>query len=348
MVDKNPIWSLKYKPKRLEDICGRDQIVSQLKDFISNKNFPHLLITGNEGVGKTSISKCFAKAFLGEFYDSNFKLLYADIPVSSEEKSQAGISATFSKSVIGSRAGRKRYIHPFLDIKVKPFVQIRVLGEIPFKILIVKNFEALGQFQQGFRRLMETYGTNCRMIIITTRVSSIIDPIVSRCQLMFISQIEFTNFKKLILNIADEEGITINEPAIEILYKYTEGQINKAINIVQLASMNTTSINSEILHDVIDQFRERGINELLNFIYKGDFVKCREHIRSIRRTSNYSAREIYKKILDEVLLAPLGKKVKIQFIIHIADADFRGIDGSDDDIQLSNLISKLCLLSNKL
>jgi len=348
MADKNPIWSLNYKPKRLDDICGRDQVVSQLKDFVRNINFPHLLITGNEGVGKTTIAKCFAKAFLGEFYDSNFKLLYADIPVSSEERSQAGISTTFSKSVIGSRAGRRRYIHPFLDIKVKPFVQIRVLGESPFKILVVKNFEALGQFQQGFRRLMETYGTNCRMIIITTRVSSIIDPIVSRCQLLFVSQIDFINFKKLMLNIADEEGIKINEPAIEILYKYTEGQINKAINIMQLASMHTTLINSEMLYDVIDLFREKGINELLNFIYKGDFVKCREHIRSIRRTYNYTAREIYKKMLDEVLLAPLGKKLKIQFINHIADADFRGNDGLDDDIQLSSLISKLCLLSKKL
>ena len=205
MSDKIPIWSLKYKPKRLDDICGRDKIISQLKEFISNINFPHLLITGNEGVGKTTLAKCFAKAFLGEFYDSNFKILYADIPVSLEERSQTGISSTFSKSVIGSRAGKRRYIHPFLDIKVKPFVQIRVLGDIPFKILIVKNFEALGQFQQGFRRLMETYGTNCRMIIITSRVSSIIDPIISRCQLMFISQIDFNNFTKLLLDIAKKE-----------------------------------------------------------------------------------------------------------------------------------------------
>jgi replication factor C small subunit len=343
-----PVWSLKYKPNTLNEICGREKIKSQLKEFISKKNFPHLLLTGYEGVGKTTFAKQFAKEILGEFLGANFKILFADVPVSKEERDQAGISSTFSKSMIGSRAGMKRYIHPFLDIKVKPFVQIKVLGEVPFKILIVKNFETLGQFQHGFRRLMETYGSNCRFILITTKISSIIDPIISRCQIIFIPPIKFKKFKDLIKEISERENIEINEPSIDILYKYSKGQLNKAIDLLELASIKASNINSEVLFEVIKEFRDIRIVELLKFVLKNDFLKAREHLRKIRRELNYSAREIFKMLVEEINNLPLSTSLKIQFINYIADADFRSLDGQDDDIQLSNLISKLCFLSEKI
>jgi len=347
MTINSPVWSVKYIPKTLSEICGREQIKFQLKEYISKKNFPHLLLTGYHGVGKTNIAKCFAKEFLGGSYESNLKTLFADVPISKEERKQAGIRSTFSTGMIGSRAGKKRYIHPFLDIKVKPFVQIKAIGEIPFKILIVKNFETLGQFQQGFRRLMETYGSNCRIILITSKISAIIDPIISRCQILFIPPVEYKNFSDFIEIVLKKEKIKINEPALRVLYKYSEGQLNKAIDILQLSAMISTNINSEVLFEVINSDSDKKIKELLKPILKGDFSAVRTQLRKIRREFNYSAQEIYKQLLDEIIKFPLSKSIKIQYINYIADADFRSIDGQDDDIQLSNLISKMCLLSEK-
>ncbi len=348
MTNLSPVWSVNYMPHSLNDICGREQIKSQLTDYISKKNFPHLLLTGHQGVGKTTIARCFAKEFLGDFFSSNFKMLYADAPISKEERIQAGIKTTFSKSMIGSRAGKKKYIHPFLDIKVKPFVQIKALGDVPFKILIVKNFEALGQFQHGFRRLMETHGSNCRVLIITTRISSIIDPIISRCQILFVPPVDFKNFKDLIEDISTKESFTVDDPTIRILYKYSQAQINTATNLLQIAAMKTPSINSEIIYEVIDKSRNKKTSQLLKVIYKGDFSKARGLMRDIRREYNYSAQEIFKQMMDEMIIMPIAKRVKIQFINYIADADFGSIDGMDADIQLSNLISKMCLFSVKL
>jgi len=348
MTNISPVWSVKYKPLSLNDICGREQIKSQLKDYILKKNFPHLLLTGPQGVGKTTIARCFAKEFLGEFFSSNSKMLYADEPISKEERNQVGISSTFSKSMIGSRAGKRRYIHPFLDIKVKPFVQIKVLGDVPFKILIVKNFEALGQFQQGFRRLMETYGSNCRIILISPKISSIIDPIISRCQILFVSTVDFKDFRNFITELSKNEKFNINNPAIKILYKYSEAKLRKAIDLLQLSMMKSTDINSEVLFEIINSSRDKSMNELFNLILKGEFPPVRKQLRKIRRDFNYSAQEIYKKLLDEIIKLPLGKSIKIQYINYIAEADFRSIDGLDDDIQLSTLISKLCLLSEKI
>ncbi|MFW9821061.1 MAG: hypothetical protein ACFFE5_15765, partial [Candidatus Thorarchaeota archaeon] len=174
-----PVWRVKYHPNNLTQVCGRNQVKLTLKYIIQKGNFPHLLFVGSQGIGKTMITQLFSKEFLGKNYDVNFKLVYADVPLSDEERKQARTEAYISTSKIGSIAGRRITTPAFIQVRIKPFVQLKVLGGAPFKILVVKNFESLGSNQQGFRRLMEIYGSNCRMILITTKISSIINPIIS-------------------------------------------------------------------------------------------------------------------------------------------------------------------------
>ena len=212
MAEEIPVWRIKYLPKNLEEVCGREKLIERLKETIKQGNFPHLMFVGSEGIGKTTIAQLFSKEFLGKYYTANFKVVHANIPLTEEERKQAKAGTYISKSKIGSQAGKRITTPAFIKVKIKPFVQLKVLGEAPFKVLIVKNFEALGPNQQGFRRLMETYGSNCRMILITTKISGIIDPIVSRCQLFLISQVDFDSFKKLIEEIAKKTGFVKRTP----------------------------------------------------------------------------------------------------------------------------------------
>ena len=246
MTEEIPIWRIKYYPKDIDQFCGRLEIREALNNIIIQKNFPHMLFVGSEGIGKTTLASLFSKEFLGKNFEVNFKLVYANVPLSEEERKQARSEAYVSTSKIGSTAGRRITTPAFIQVKVKPFVQLKVLGDAPFKILVVKNFEALGSNQQGFRRLMEIYGSNCRMILITTKISSIIDPIVSRCQIFLIPRVKFENFKELISEIADKESLQITEEVIEILYKISEGKISQAIDILQLSSVTGNKIDKNI------------------------------------------------------------------------------------------------------
>ncbi|MHA2474528.1 MAG: hypothetical protein ACXAES_14990, partial [Promethearchaeota archaeon] len=157
MVNEIPVWRIKYYPQTIDQICGRKEIKEALSNFITQRNFPHLLFTGSNGIGKTTLASLFSKEFLGKEYDANFRLVYANVPLTDEERKQARSEAYISSSKVGSIAGKRIITPAFIQIKVKPFVQLKVLGDSPFKILIVKNFEALGTNQQGFRRLMEIY-----------------------------------------------------------------------------------------------------------------------------------------------------------------------------------------------
>ena len=343
----SPIWRIKYLPVNFDEICGREKLIDRLKGIIKQGNFPHMLFVGSEGIGKTTISKLFAREFLGKYHDANLKIVHANVPLTDEERAQARSEAYVSTSKIGSIAGKNLTMPAFIQVKVKPFVQLKVMGA-PFKILIVKNFESLGSNQQGFRRLMETYGSNCRMILITTKISGIIDPIVSRCQLFLVPQVAFTSFDKLITDIAKNESLVLGQNVIKILYNASKGKISRAIDLLQLCSVSGKTINLDVLYNNMQKFQKGLVRSLLLVSFKGDFKKAREISRNILSTYKYNAQELFTYFLIELQKLPLSSYARARILNMIADADFRALDGKDDDIQISAFLSKLCLLSESL
>ncbi|MFX0072872.1 MAG: hypothetical protein ACFFAO_17485 [Candidatus Hermodarchaeota archaeon] len=348
MKDESPIWRIKYLPESLEEVCGRQKIIERLKEMIALRNFPHLLFVGPKGIGKTTIATLFSKEFLGSYFNSNFKIIYADVPLSQEERSQAKSEAYISTSKIGSLAGKRITTPAFIQIKVKPFVQLKAIGDIPFKILIVKNFESLDSDQQGFRRLMEIYGNNCRMILITTKISGIIDPIISRCQLLLVSQVDYNSFKDLLLNISKQESLEIDDQAIQVLFKLTQGRISNAIDLIQLCTISGRKIDIEMIYNISQKFQDDLIRSLLLLCLKGEFLKSRELSRSIISKRKYNSQELFTLLLRELEKLPLSKYTRIQLINLISEADLKVLDGNDDDIQISALLSKMCLFSENL
>lgn len=348
MLKEQPIWRLKYFPKTLDEVCGRKHIISRLKGIIERGNFPHLLFVGSEGIGKTTIARLFAKEFLGRFYDTNFKLVFADVPLTSEERSEAKSEAYVSTSKIGSMAGKTITTPAFIQVKIKPFVQLKVMGDVPFKILVVKNFEALGSDQQGFRRLMEIYGSNCRMILITTKISGIIDPIVSRCQLFLVPQVDYENFKELMEEIANKESLQIGSGVYEYLYRISEGKISKAIDLLQLCSVSGSTIDLDKLYSTTKDFRTKEIHKLVKSCFNADFSDLRDSFRDILNKYKYNIHDFFIKFGEEIRKLPLSTYSKSHLINLIANADFRAIDGRDDDIQISNLIAKISAFAENL
>ncbi len=343
------MWRIKYLPRALEEICGRDKIIKNLKEIIAQKNFPHLIFVGADGVGKTTIARLFAKQFLGAAFDSNFRLTYADVPLTEEERQQAKSEAYISTSKIGSTAGKTITTPAFIAAKVKPFVQLKAFGDAPFKILAVKNFEALGSNQQGFRRLMEIYGSNCRMILITKKISGVIDPIVSRCQIFLVSQVEFDAFKQLMLEIGKKEKLDIEEDALEVLYKVSEGKISRAIDLLQLCNASSSKITLQSLYDSAQKFQKDMVRSLVIMVLtKKNFTMARDQARTIMSTYKYSAQEFFQQVLIEVQKLPISRFEKTKLITAIADVDFRTIDGQDDDIQVSALLSRMCVFAEKM
>jgi replication factor C subunit 2/4 len=75
---ENP-WVEKYRPKRLDDIVGNEDIVGRLRVIAKEGNMPNLILSGPPGIGKTTSVMCLARALLGEnFRDGVLELNASD------------------------------------------------------------------------------------------------------------------------------------------------------------------------------------------------------------------------------------------------------------------------------
>ena len=82
--------------------------------------------------------------------------------------------------------------------------------------------------------------------------------------------------------------------------------------------------------------------------FNGNYDKARQISRTIQTKYKYRTQEMFELILEELSKLPLSNYARTKIINFIADADFRAIDGRDIDIQISNLISKICNFSDYL
>ena len=59
----------KYRPQKIDDIVGDKSIINFMKDINKHGNFPHIIVSGPPGTGKTTSIHCLAKELLGNNYD---------------------------------------------------------------------------------------------------------------------------------------------------------------------------------------------------------------------------------------------------------------------------------------
>ncbi|MBZ7933317.1 replication-associated recombination protein A [Campylobacter sp. RM10543] len=69
--------ALEFRPKKLDEIIGQEDLVNIFKKFITMQKLPHSLFYGVAGCGKTTFARAIAKDFGLDFYEfdgGNFKL----------------------------------------------------------------------------------------------------------------------------------------------------------------------------------------------------------------------------------------------------------------------------------
>jgi replication factor C small subunit len=315
------IYAEKYRPEKLSEVINQKHIVERMKAFIKDRNIPHMLFAGPAGTGKTTVSLCIAHELYGKNWRSNVLELNAS--------DARGIDVVRGQ--------------------VKDFARTKSIGEIPFKIIILDEADALTpEAQQALRRTMENYTSVSRFILICNYSSKIIEPIQSRTAVFRFKSLTEADIKKYISRIAEGDKLKITDDAINALIYLSEGDLRKVANLLQASAALGEKITEEVVYDVASQAKPTDVKEMIELALKGKFEDARKKLQDMLLRQGLSGEDVIREIHRQIYsLEDLREEAKVQLIDKCGEYEFRISEGGNDLIQLEALLAQFLLFCKK-
>lgn len=229
--------------------------------------------------------------------------------------------------------------------KVKEFARTKPIGGASFKIIFLDEADALTQdAQQALRRTMEMFSNNVRFILSCNYSSKIIEPIQSRCAIFRFRPLRDEDIAKRIRYIAENEGLELTEEGLQAILYVAEGDLRRAINVLQAAAALDTKITDENVFLVASRARPEDVREMMTLALEGNFLKAREKLRDILLRQGLSGEDVLIQMHKEVFNLPIPEDKKVALADKIGEYNFRLVEGANEMIQLEALLAQFTIM----
>ena len=290
------LWAEKYRPSSIDEVILPKKYKDYFKNIEKTKELPHLIFSGPQGRGKTSLAKALAKSLDRE-------VLY--------------INASLDNSIDNIR------------YNVSQFAKNKSISGKK-KVVILDEAERLQAAQEALKVILEETSKNCSFIFCTNNIHKIIKPLQSRCQVI---NFEYDGderkevakeYYKRVEFILKNEGIEFDKKVVVELIKKLFPDLRKIINTLQQFSLQYEKITKEILNFAS---YDNVFDELIVALKKKDFKKIRELATQIEAETFY--RFMYNKI-DKVV----ADSSKPQIILILSKYAYQHALSIDQEINL--------------
>ncbi len=285
----------KYRPRRLSELLGQENLVSTLTNAIElNRVYHAFIFTGTRGVGKTTTARIMALSLNCTGFDGtgletihpcleckncqdilNFR--HPDV-IEIDAASNTGVD--FAREIIDSSK------YPPMIGRYKIFIidEVHMLSKSAFNALL-KTLEEPHSF--------------IKFIFATTEYSKIPITIVSRCQKFFLQNLNQEELAKNLRVIAEKEGIKFDEEAIEYISKMAKGSVRDSLSIMDqaISLSDDMSLRREVISKMVSVSGSDYASDILKNIFENNVEKALETAENSLQ-SGYGVKILLSDLVD--------------------------------------------------
>ena len=328
-MNKKIILPLKYRPKNFEELIGQESMVLSLKSALKkNKLHNAYILTGIRGVGKTTTARIISKAINCNKHFEHGVQQNNEVYCECDD-----ITKSNHIDVLEMDAASKTGVDDIRDLlessKYHPSVA-------KYKVFIIDEAHMLSK--QAFNALLKTLEEppdHLKFILATTEIKKIPITILSRCQRFDLKRIKIEEMIKYLTDISNKEDIKIDNNAIQLVAKSSEGSVRDALSILDQANI----INIEK-----DNISAENIRKMLGLADKDKLIELIKNIIDCNeKTSSLVLDEIFDYGSDPQLV--LENLLELVYLISREQT----LGNISSDLSISENESKqICELSKKI
>ena len=173
--------------------------------------------------------------------------------------------------------------------------------------------------------------------------SRIIEPLQSRCAIFRFKPLNSKDITERLIEIAKKEGIQLNDDALKAVTYVSQGDLRKAINVLQASSSIESKIKEDTIYAVSSKAKPEEIKELIKLALEKKFLEAREKLDALLYDYGMSGEDVVLQLYRELIEVDekeIDGKTKIELIEKIGEANFRIVEGANERIQLEALIAQ--------
>lgn len=300
MSVKNKLWVEKYRPKNVSEYLFQSPLHKKIiSNILQTGNLPHLLLSGVQGTGKTSL----------------YKILLNELNIDSCDVKKINASDDNSVDVMRD--------------SIKSFITTEPISS-PFKVVVLEEASYLTvNAQEVLKDYMEAYSDTVRFILTCNYESKILPAIKSRCQHLQFKNSDEDKVLELCGKILIKENVKFD---LEILEQHVNNffpDIRKTLNSLQQSSsdgqLNPLKASGDSNYKLT----------VLNYICSGDWNQAR--ILAASNTAMNEWEELYRFLYENIGNDKKFKKNELyaQAITIIAEYLYRNSTVASQEINFS-------------
>ena len=218
----------KYRPLSFDTVVGQAALTTTLKNAVKSGKLAHAyLFCGPRGVGKTTCARIFAKTI-------NCMSPTSDGEACNECESCKAFNEQRSFNIFELDAASNSSVEHIKTL----MEQTRIPPQVGrYKVFIIDEVHMLSTAAfNAFLKTLEEPPAHVIFILATTEKHKILPTILSRCQIYDFERMTVANTVAHLKMVAEKEGITAEQEALEVIAEKADGGMRDALSIFDQAA----------------------------------------------------------------------------------------------------------------